>query len=781
MAGLTPSVSSPFGNKPQDLESPQAPMPQPAPMQPQPDIGGVGNILSGQTSVGQMIPPEPAAPAVPSVDELWEQMQAADSMSTEPAPSGISSAIEQLREAPARFKYAWTVGPNEALSVAQQYFPEAKLDEKGETVLVKRPGRTGWEPLDRKGFQILGDSLDLTRDVFEGIVEKGAQVGAATAGSVLPGAGTLAGAAAGGATGALVAKNAGDWVSQNLVGIKRDPNRNALFENAVTATFGAGLGTVGSVIGRRVAARKLVAEADKSVAGVMKRVGETMEDIQTVRDSGIKIDPANGKFMVDPNVATGGADPEIRARAKALSEQDGYRNFFNEMGDSLKNAYMDVADRVASFAGKKRLGMGEDFVLTAKDVRQAEGRLIGSFRRMADEKLAGQPQLAPRFTQTLQAMAMELPQSVDDLALAAGVTPSQARQLKGLLTNYGERLRASGGGLTVDEMGQFNTQLTGIINANMNSVRGRPLAYKLMDLRNSVRDDWTDAIGNVLPPQKMQMYQDSLSRYRDIMGATDSLGRMLDSENISKDVLVAKLFEGKGSYEFMKSAKTLIEETNPELWQNLSAEYFQRLKRMGLEEVVEKGADGVQRTSQNFNWGRMAKSWKGLDERVRDELSSAVGVKREGIDALMNLGIKYQNADVGFMTKEPQRNFILKSLKNAFSFFMGGGAAKGTASANVSDQLMDAIGKDGALMRFLQAGDNMEALVRELKHASPDAIARFRNRVANFKPMGMNAPERMVGIAEELIEKGSANTTGAKAVRQQLQTTGRRREEEKRQ
>jgi len=118
----------------------------------------------------------------------------------------------------------------------------------------------------------------------------------------------------------------------------------------------------------------------------------------------------------------------------------------------------------------------------------------------------------------------------------------------------------------------------------------------------------------------------------------------------------------------------------------------------------------------------MGKKWGKLDPRVKKELSEASGFGEKGVSALFELGRKYQNADVGFMAKESSQSAIKRGAKAAIQSFLGGGAAK--ASGAVS--MLEGVGKDQALMKWLQSGGNMEKITRELKGLSPSAKKSFQ-------------------------------------------------------
>lgn len=789
---MQPAVNSAFGNRASALTNPVPPASiaanqgaanqaavsalDPAAMSPgvgTPSIEpGTAPLQSGVEAANAALQPMAAA----SADDLFAQIDAeqeADATAALPEQSTFESGLEQLREAGARIKNSFTVTPREQVETLQGtgLFDQVRMGANG--VEVIRKGRGAWEPFDRDKLELLGDTLDWTRDIFETAVEGGTELASTVAGAyTTAGFGTVAANAAGGAAGAIAAKSFGDVVAQNLLGIKRDPERNMALENTTAGAIGAGFGFLGSTLARRNAerlARK--AAGDKSLRNTLDTVAETMEDIETVRTAGIDIDQG-GKFVVDPNIATGGADPEAAVQAKYLSDTDGYRNFITEIGDKIQGAYNSLADSVSSLAGRNA-NIGEDVVVNADTIRKAEGNLIGSYRKMARDGAGKRNLPAPKSTQQVNqlitqfggsvevkpnpgtranwvtgqaatpgegvSVSIKLPSTQDILRQNPGLSETQAGLLKGEISHLASRLNKKQGRMRLDDLEVTYNRLNKAIQNSINSPTGKTYAIALMDLRNSVRDDWVDMIGKVIPESAAGDYAQSVGRYREIMQATDNLGRLLDSSTISKDALVKHVFEGSKAWNNVQGIKTLIMETNPELWTNLTGEYFNRLLRNAKEEVMTTGADGAQRISSKFNFKGIANQWKKLDPRIQDELANSTGVKREGIDALMNLGQKYQNADVGFMAKESERRSLMNNVKNMVLLWAGaGGAAQGSVAAN---QLKN-VGKDGAMMMWLQSNGNMDQIFREMKQVDLGWRKGFENAVYNWTPDAVTRPAR---------------------------------------
>lgn len=773
MAGLTPAVTTPFGNSGQNMAVPVTPTPE------TPDFGGVEGIVTGSGKPATPIidpnaaPPAEADPYAALAQELDPEYAAlaqdlsgeaspaaADEMSPLPAPEGIASLKEQFGESVTRMKNAFAVTNPESLGVLKNSGLFDDVRDQNGTIQVKRKGRKGWENFDRDKFELVGDVLDFARDGVEALVEKGTQAAGVAAGVIAgaptgPGAvpaGYAAGAAAG-ASGAVIAKSAGDYIAEKI-GVPQDPNRNKAKETVVAAAFGGGFGLLGSAIARRTAARAAArAEATKTVEHAMEEVGKTIGDIKEVQASGIILGEG-GRFRLDPQQMVGqGTIPELDVTAKQLSTEQSFRNFRREIGTSLQNAYDSVAKTLGAQAGKADIA--DDFVLTAADVKKAEGSAIGAFRDMA-RKAVGTQKLAAEKTGTIAsdlltryggAIEMVEKESTSGLvdkagkALASGamdvkikppsiqtilrenpaLTETQARLFRQEIVAMNRKIAKGGGKMRIDDMEVLYNDLTRKINNSIDTPTGRAYAKSLIDLKNAVRDDWTTMIGTVLPESEQAAYGAAKVRYGQLVAATDQLGKMLETDNLTRNELVGKLFEGKGSYKFAQSAKTLIQETNPQLWDQLAGEYFVKLRN-----------DATDATGKNVNWMGMAKKWRDLDPRLRQDLLNTTGIKPEAMQSLLNLGVRVQSTTFEAMPKQTQEAFFKRNLKNAFAWWGGGATAKGAAAGS----LIEGMGKDQAVAKWLKDG-GMEEILKEMPGLKPEKAAGLRNWIAKWTPTQM--------------------------------------------
>lgn len=771
MAG--PAVTSAFGNRPSSLTSPTPDLMVP-PVNPA-DIGNVGRIVSGQNSVGMpVIPPatqdaeadpfasldadlaafdagtfqDQAAPTVAdgqddlsTMDFNPEAMAAEDgAMSTQPMPTGWASAKEQIMEAGTRIRNSFAVTPKESVGVLKSSGMFDDVRYSGDTVQVKRRGRKGWEDFDRDKLELLSDALDFSRDAMEGVVENSVRVAGAVGGTfAAPGVGTLAGAAGAGAVGAITAKNAGDLVAQTFMGVERDTERSLIGENALAASFGAGFSMIGSALARRAASRLAIrGEATKTIEHATMRAKDAIADIAEINRSGIQLGP-NGNFRLDPQQLVGaGQIPELDATAKELSTEQSFRNFRKQVGDSIQGAYDSVAKTLGAAAGKGA-NLGDEFQLTAQDVTKAESSIIGMYRGMARESAGTTKFPAQRAAKLANEMMTRYGGSIKPITNTATgeadfqlvmptiknilrehptFTPEQAGSFRHEVVSTVRRLAKGQGTMRLDDTEVLYNGLSRKINGSINTANGRGYAIALVDLKNAVRDDWTDMIGSAVGDTAE--YGAAKAKYRAFTQATDELGKVIDMNNISKNELISKLFEGKGSYKFAQSAKTLIQETNPKLWDNLSAEYFTKLRN-----EATNPENGV------VNWAGMTKKWTNLDPRLQEDLLNTTGIKPAAMDAIFRLGNRFSDTSLTALAKEPEARVIKKLLKSAFVLVGGGATVKGATIGN----LFDGMGKDQAVAKWLKDG-GMEEVLKELPGLKAESKHGFRQWISNWTPRG---------------------------------------------
>lgn len=706
-----------------------------------------------------------------------------------PAPEGIAALKEQTREAGARLKNAFAVTDRESIETLKKsgLFDDVQLGDNGR-VQVKRKGRGGWEDFDREKFELIGDSIDWARDILEGTIENafrvgggisgaavavpsgaasgavagapagplGAAAGAVTGGGLAATLGFTTGAAVGGAAGAVTAKQAGDAVAEKLFGIVPDPDRSKVQENATAMAFGAGFNVLSSKLARRQALKaSQTREAKKTLDYARGKAEEAQQMINDVKESGIKLGQ-DGKFRLDPQQLVGGGGvPDLDVTAKEMSRNTAFQNFRRQIGQNISDAYDSVAKTIGSLSGREG-ELGKEFVINAQDIRTAEGKLIGSFRKLADQKLVDQSRQAPKTVKAVSDLLIELGGKVENVARKGGyenanwkviapdlgdvmkanpsLTKNQAKFLIQEVVQLNERLLRAGGNLPVDEVERLYTGFRGKIDASIGTANGKAYAMKLIDLKNAVRDDWTRMINEVLPDSQKGAYEKSLARYSEMMGATETLGKLLQTEDISRNALISNLFEGKNSLKMARGAKTLIQESNPGLWQDLTSEYIKKLR-----------LDHIDPISGKTDWSAISKKWNGIGSEMQQEILEGSGIDKKAMDGLIGLGLRFQGADFGALPKATKRG-VIRSLFGLLGPTMA--TTKGDAASN----LLEGIGREESMMLWLKDGGLNEVL-NTMPGLKPDMEQRLRGWISDWTPSAVKkAPSAVKALPGQVIK-----------------------------
>lgn len=651
-------------------------------------------------------------------------------MSEMPDPQGMELFKEQLRETHARFRNAWTTTPKEQVETLKPFIQQGIFEDviqSGDKVLVKRPGRGGYEPFDREKFEIIGDTLDLARMGFEAAVQGAVQIPATLSGGPT-------GFAVGGAAGALMAHNAGEGIARTM-GIPKDPARSELTEQGMVASLGALFGVIGGNLAARRAAREATQAANvKSFDHAIQKVRDTADDIDMLQKSGIQL-ADDGKFRMDPQQMIGGkgVNAEIDARAVELSDDPQFRNFRREVGDTIKNGYQSLID---AFKTQAKAGVdvakniGDDFKLTSKEVRAIEGKHIETFRGEAQKILQFRKQPTPQLFTSLQALDgfKDVRQAPLELGIHNGRTAGAFLEELNKTRQY---MAKSGGQMQLGYALELQKRWSNIIENNIDSIDGRPMAFKMIDLRNALRDDintmMETAFSKMSPPGQgqaalMSAYQKSVQSYRSIMEATRELGPLIEKDNITRTELLKKMFEGNNSKNFSKNMKTLLDNSDQgRLWDRLSSDYLTMLR--------DNFTDG-----DKVNWNGLTKKWKGIDPEVKDMLLQGAGMKGEVMDSLLRLGQSTQNSEFTYAAKDGTKTVAGAALKNLMVWFGGlvgqtpGGAA---AKGNTLGDLLSGVGKNESLQKWLKEG-GIEQVLKDAHNLSPVQKSFLREQVSNL-------------------------------------------------
>jgi hypothetical protein len=690
-----------------------------------------------------------AAPAEPPMSEF--QTAQGETLPMETGEQGMmASAGEQLSEAFTRFRNAWTSTPKESRDLLKKSgkFDDVKIG-KDDEIMVKRKGDKGYTKFDRDGIQVLGDLLDLTRIGAEAGLDTGlTAMGAALS---IPTTGGAAAPALSGAS-AMATLNIADQVAENLFGVERDPERSRTAENAIAFAAGATFNMLGASIGRRLARNKATRDAAISaVEKINSKITDAKEMIGIVEKTGMKLNPSTGEMFLTPGQATQGAMPELTMVEKEFSKLPEYRNFVEQQGEVMKDAYEGMVERVARENGITKIP--KDFQLSYKQMGEFFGKEIGRFREMAKEGLKLK-QPAPQTFQKMVDMNDVFQSSGKQQAtmlqeLYPALTDSQSKIVASTLNKVKGKFK--NGAIDIKDVDQLYTMLRTQIDNSANSAAGKPVADALIPIKNALRDDYAEMIGKVVPPDQKQAYGNFMKRYADFKSGEGELRNLLKTSALSRKALISKLFEGTNSLSLAKSVKTVMDETDPAFFKQLAGEYFMKLKNDAVD------PDNIGKV----NWRAMARKFganekTGLGKEMQDMLLDGAGLKREEFNALMNIGQMIQGTSFKFAVEKPPEK--LGWAKTLWNLVMTRGAAQSSAGATILESMAF---KDGTpFMTYMKDG-GFEKFVKAFPNYSPSKIANARAFVDNWTPpvvkTGARAGVQMLKTSTRKDLEGTSN------------------------
>jgi len=603
------------------------------------------------------------------------------------------------------------------------------------------------------------DVFDLSREVFEGFIEGGVRFGSAagtgiaggklglmlggsaglatpvpggaaagglTVGGAMATAGAIAGFGASGALAGTTAFTAAEKFSQWL-GVPQDPSRNIPKEAAVAGAMAAGFNVFGGILRKNKAANDITSKANTEYINeetTSKAVQEAKDAMNSLKNSGIVsgVDEAGNKVvMLAPNQMFPNI-PEASITAEKLSTEPAFRSFFTEQGNVLTAAYNKIAASLGNVV-KPNQGLGNRFVNSIKDIGEYEGKLVGKYTKEAVERnpkaLTSIDNMATKVdemldlvggtvetrTKDLRSVGGKLTQThsvvVDPERLRetfSGLTPRQAKDMAKELSDWGNLIKnAPNGQVSVEKLHSLYEKLK-LKKSGLFEGKQRPLGHKMNDLFKELQKDWFNTVDNQLADSdSFKAWRGARDKYSAFKIHTKELRQLLKTDNISKEALMTDLFENKASLDRLHHVKALILEDDPELWKDLTGEYFQRM----LREAKDKGG--------NTDWGKVSDKMKKLDKgEVLDTLFTDSAYTKEEFRAFITVADRVKNAEFPFSPKDLQRNGMFGALVKGFRVL----ATPFLSSKQSQIELMLAeLGKDKAIVKFL-AEDGLEEVLK---------------------------------------------------------------------
>lgn len=674
--------------------------------------------------------------------------------------SEVNALKELLSDAKTRFQAQWGGNQTEVVGKLAEKYGSDNVRVKNDVIEIKKPGQTGFVRFDpiragggvESAFEFVNDVLDLSRDVTEGSFEGGGRVAGGAAGGAIgllggpaaiatTPAGLAVGQAVGGAGGAVLGLNVGDWISENIMNVKRDPTRNAKAEAALTGGISLGMGAIFGVASGRIA-RWTAAQRAKKASVTAGEVLNAAKDVQTMADSlernGIRL--KQGKMVLSPAQIAGDMSPELKKLDYDLTTEDGVRDFFVQQGkmfdegfDKLKQGMLNATGKAPDdiFKAAKRAGRTET---------QLEGKLIETYRdtalRFSNDKVLSSNRAKQELERIKQASGFQVvpgkfnyetgmkdpdklvpPQLSQLQEMFPDATPSVLGRAKSLILDFNKTMDKNNGGLPLKETDRLYKDLRKFIDDNWDTNSGDAVAKSMLGLKNSLRDDWTEQIGNTLnqfDPDAVGGYLVSMKKYSDMKVASEILRSTLKKNDMSAAAFANEIFSPTSGKDKVRQMKTLLDDEESGLFDSLVNQKFMMMTE-----------DSLNKKTGRMDWGKLNNQIDKLKRaEVWDQMVPVDQTKQ--LDQFLSLA---KNIDSEFKFQE--RGIPAKGMVRKLSRFLilmpskVSKIAKIGATENLAESVVNSIGKDKALVKWLN-GEGLEMVLNDM---SPMERSRVRRTI----------------------------------------------------
>lgn len=544
-----------------------------------------------------------------------------------------------------------------------------------------------WKKLDNDSFHAIGNFvLDQARNLLTEGVMLPAEVAGGGAGFVAgleTGPGAFATAAMGARAARVAAVPAANAVADKVAaaaGIPQDPNRSKLTENAVGMGAEALLPVIGGKVAKYIPGTEAYAAAKKAgqkeVVALSAQSREVAEAAQRLASEGHLI-PINGDDIGVPgaNVVLMGhqlnpQNPDLNALADQAKQLGKFINAQTSQAEGWSSALENNLQEIARRGGKGPVAperLASVVTNAVGDIEKAEGEAIGKFRAKAQAKLGNQKLPIPdALGQQAAEIMRELGFSVttveekirrrasfqsgpakdsvttaikylppDDLKKYVGkfglTTTGEVRSFVNALDDFAN---SSSKGLTLAEterltraMGNLNKtagRTGGEISARWGSLTGELRQFRRSVVEAGLSDD-----------TEKKAFNSAMDDFGAIRGNIDTLRNVL-KDDASAKAIVGNVFTGKENLPKIRALKSLVGESNPEVWSALKEEW--------INQQLIKNSTSSTTTPFRYDAKKFISS---LDKQygpefMREVLDDGVGPGSQTIRNLLKVGQRLQ-------------------------------------------------------------------------------------------------------------------------------------------
>lgn len=598
------------------------------------------------------------------------QEQAQGDFQTEPfADTAPQRMLDNLRDLGTRFKASFAVTDTEKRGLLDKTFGKDNVRFRSGEFYIRNKRTDKFRKLDKEGFDLVGDVLDFAREGVEEAVAVPFELGGAVAGSTVPVAGTVAGAAAGRLASApaqiAVADALGEWL-----GIDRDPNRKFATEAGIAAAMNTFIPVAGSKMGKILANRRALKAAGKDADHTIMRESSKQleESVNELKKSGLVqnipgTDTPMLLWQLHPH------DPKAQILKKNLADNPEVLNMVTKQGEAFAESVTELAQRAAGPKAKRagRIGLAQKVVDIADNIRKKEGEAIGNFRNMVKGTAGKQPLPADETAKSLKGIFDNLGVTSKEGNLVfpkdeqlAGVlgtdSPLIIKGFKQDLIRINNKL-ATGGGLNIDDLMGLS-KLIGSKNKGAGRIGGQ---YKFMvgNLSSALRKDSRAGMKMILDPEDAKLFDQSMDKFANILDTQKSLARSLNDELSAHSFVKNVLNKNNDGLSSIKAARALLQEESPEVWNGIKGELIDQL-------FIKHTSD----KATGLNSKAFLKDLKGYGPEFLDEFFAGSGAKYKDLEKMLEFGKRLEQTDLKVAgvdrSNEYKKNISMVFIQSAY-------------------------------------------------------------------------------------------------------------------
>lgn len=548
---------------------------------------------------------------------------------------------------------------------------KVEQDGDGEFILTRNGKR---QKVDPDTFELLADTADFTRSIFEGSIEAGATAAGTT---VAPGAGTVIGAGIGGAA----ATNLADLVATELIGIERDEERSRVTETLFAASVSTVFAGAGVALKKVAQSRKIAKEAAQRIADADALPIETkqlLESIQHVDDLGLtgSVKGADGKPIKFLLTQLESPNPRIREAAEKIRLHPEFQRVEQELGEQSVEVVNKIVksigksqgfDDVINRASKDEL-ISQKVTKMVKQLKLQEGKTIEKFKKFAAGEFKTTPAPVNQTDEVLSDVFKELGIKrqgdsligLDSETISNALIIDDTAAVKRFASDLGELTETlfNKGGLSPDDVEYFVGRL-GKLNESPLMRKSGKLRYLNGRLTSALRKDRIDIVETALEgtPQAGQ-FRESMKKFSNIMGSVDQVNALLRGENMSSDAFVKSIFnKGKEGLADLRAAKALIKSEDPQLWKELSGEFTSQV----IDEVTDFGTKKL--SISNFSRKMLSFGKDFRKEIMEDSPFTEVNLRHA-----INIARKFEAKKFANLSRSEQESLVRQGIQVSSNF-----------------------------------------------------------------------------------------------------------------